>query len=159
MDLHEEIEHIKHQEDTYVFTRFDNARAIELGSAIHAMAVERGLAVAIDVRRPDQVIYHAAMNGTSPDNEEWVRRKSNAVFRFHRSSLRFTLELEAAGKSMEERYAVSSADFANSGGSFPVRVEGVGVGAAVTVSGLPHRDDHALAVEGLARQLAVDRVR
>lgn len=40
------------------------------------------------------------------------------------------------------------------GGAFPLRVRGVGVVAAVTVSGLSSREDHDLAVEGIRCHLA-----
>ena len=41
------------------------------------------------------------------------------------------------------------------GGSFPLHVAGVGCVGAVTVSGLPQRDDHALVVEALAATCGV----
>ena len=50
------------------------------------MAEERGLRQSIDVRRFGQPLFYAALEGTTPDNVEWVRRKSNCVARFHRSS-------------------------------------------------------------------------
>ena len=37
----------------------------------------------IDVRRFGQPLFYAALDGTTPDNAEWVRRKSNVVARFH----------------------------------------------------------------------------
>ena len=51
-----------------------------------AIALERGLTLVIDVRRFGQPLFYAALDGTTPDNVEWVRRKSNVVARFHRSS-------------------------------------------------------------------------
>jgi uncharacterized protein (UPF0303 family) len=39
--------------------------------------------------------------------------------------------------------------YAAHGGAFPVHVEGVGVVGAVTVSGLPQADDHALVTEAI----------
>ena len=44
--------------------------------------------------------------------------------------------------------------YAAHGGSFPIRVAGVGIVGAVTVSGLPQAQDHALVVEGLRDFLA-----
>ena len=46
------------------------------------------------------------------------------------------------------------ADYAITGGSFPVRVRGVGVVAAVTASGLSSQEDHDLVVEGIRQHLA-----
>jgi uncharacterized protein (UPF0303 family) len=47
-------------------------------------------------------------------------------------------------------------DVADHGGSFPIVVDGVGCIGAVTVSGLPQRDDHDLVVEALADLCGVD---
>jgi uncharacterized protein (UPF0303 family) len=47
-------------------------------------------------------------------------------------------------------------DYAGHGGCFPIRVTGTGVVAAVTVSGLPQRADHELAVEALCAELGHD---
>ena len=57
------------------------------------MAVARKAGVVIDVRRFGQQLFYSALPGSSPDNAEWVRRKSNMVARFHRSSYRMGLEL------------------------------------------------------------------
>jgi uncharacterized protein (UPF0303 family) len=44
--------------------------------------------------------------------------------------------------------------YALAGGSFPIRVSGVGVVAAVSASGLSSDDDHDLVVDGLRALLA-----
>jgi uncharacterized protein (UPF0303 family) len=117
------------------------------------MAASRKLGIAIDVRRFGQVLFYAALAGTSPDNAEWIRRKSNLVARFHRSSYAIGLE---AGASLFEKYGLPLADFAAHGGSFPIRVHGAGVIGSVTVSGLPQRADHELVVEALCTDLGKD---
>src|ERR1700675_5137041 len=86
MGLSEDLERIALQERELQFRRFDAQIAWELGSRLRAMAAERGLPVVIDVRRFGQPLFYAAMERTTPDNVEWVRRKSNVVARFHHSS-------------------------------------------------------------------------
>jgi uncharacterized protein (UPF0303 family) len=51
------------------------------------------------------------------------------------------------------------ADYAATGGPFPIRVRGVGVVAAATASGLSCQDDHDLIVEGIPAHLAEDGTR
>jgi uncharacterized protein (UPF0303 family) len=53
-------------------------------------------------------------------------------------------------------YGLPVADYADHGGGFPLFVAGTGCIGAVTVSGLPQRDDHSLVVSVLGRMLALD---
>lgn len=141
------------QERELHFARFDEDAAWRLGSRLHELAVARKLGIAIDVRRFGQSLFYSALAGTSPDNAEWIRRKSNLVARFHRSSYAVGLEM---GASLFEKYGLPIADYAAHGGSFPIRVLGAGVIGCVTVSGLPQRSDHELVVEALCAELAKD---
>jgi uncharacterized protein (UPF0303 family) len=141
------------QERELHFTRFDEDAAWHLGARLREMAAARKLVLAIDVRRFGQPLFYAALAGSTPDNAEWIRRKSNLVARFHRSSYAIGLEI---GASVFEKYGLPIADFAAHGGSFPIRVHGAGVIGSATVSGLPQRADHELVVEALCGQLSKD---
>jgi uncharacterized protein (UPF0303 family) len=85
-----------------------------------------------------------------------VRRKTNVVARFHRSSYAVGLTQKMNGASLHERYGLPVADYAADGGSFPLIVEGAGIVGCVTVSGLPQRDDHNFVVEALCAMLGRD---
>ena len=155
MGLEEDIERIAAQERALRLPGFDARLAWELGTLIRKMAEERGLSVVIDVRRFNQPLFYTALEGTSPDNPEWVRRKSNVVARYHRSSYGVGLTWKLKGQTPEER-GHSVADFAAHGGSFPLHVDGAGIVGSVTVSGLPQRADHELVVEALCVLLGRD---
>jgi uncharacterized protein (UPF0303 family) len=148
----DDIARIALQERTLVFPAFNEETAWRLGSRLRTLALDRNLIVVIDVRRPAHPLFYAALPGTTPDNAEWVRRKSNVVFRFHRSSYAVGLDLEQKQSSLETR-GLPTADYASHGGSFPIRVANAGIVAAVTVSGLPQRADHELVVEALSAEL------
>jgi uncharacterized protein (UPF0303 family) len=120
------------------------------------MAAERKLAVVIDIRRFGQPLFYAAMEGTTPDNVEWVRRKSNVVARFHRSSYAVGLQEKKKSQTIYESQGLSLADYATHGGSFPLSAEGAGIVGSVTVSGLPMRQDHELVIEALCALLGRD---
>ena len=141
------------QERELHFAKFDEDVSWKVGSRLRDLAASRKLGVAIDVRRFGQPLFYAALAGTSPDNAEWVRRKSNLVARFHRSSYAIGLEM---GASLFEKYGLPIADYAAHGGSFPIRVHGAGVIGSITVSGLPQRADHELVVEALCAELGKD---
>lgn len=154
MSAHEaDLAAIATQERELCFSRFDEDVAWTLGSRLRTMAVARKAGVVIDVRRFGQPLFYCALGGTTPDNAEWVRRKSNLVARFHRSSYRLGLEM---GTSLFEKYALSMADFAAHGGSFPICVQAAGAIGSITVSGLPQRADHELVVEALCVELGKD---
>jgi uncharacterized protein (UPF0303 family) len=150
------MERVAVQERELVFPRLDAQLAWELGVRLRTMAEERGLAVVIDVRRFGQPLFYAALEGTTPDNAEWVRRKSNVVARFHCSSYAVGLKLKAKNETLGEQQGLPLADFATHGGSFPLTVRGAGVVGSVTVSGLPQRADHELVVEALCGLLGRD---
>jgi len=156
MAIEQDIERIAGQEKALVFDRFDLATAWELGSLLRRMAIERGLGVAIDVRLHSMPAFYTALPGSTADNEGWVRRKRNLVLRFFQSSYAIGRRLAQQNSTLEEKYGLSSADYAAHGGSFPIGVAGVGCVGAVTVSGLPQREDHNLVVEALARMLGKD---
>lgn len=155
MPLQLDIDKILEQERELVFASFDAERAWELGSALRAAAQTRNASVVIDVRRFGQPLFYAALDGTTPDNVEWVRRKNNILARYHRSSYRMGLEMKLKGETLEQR-GHATADFAAHGGAFPIAVIGAGIIGSVTVSGLPQRQDHELVIEVLCRLLDKD---
>ena len=116
-----------------------------------------GKAAVVDVRFWDRRLFWFAMPGTTMDNEDWVRRKVKAVRRFHKSTYRLGREREATGRLLPpEAGPEAVAECVLAGGGFPLKVRGVGCVGAVTVSGLPERQDHEMVVAGLAAALGVD---
>ena len=153
MLIADDLARIALQEQELQFTKFDEETAWRIGSAVRRMALDRKLGLVVDVRRFAQPLFYAALPGTTPDNVEWIRRKSNVTARFHRSSYAMRLELDEKKSNLLDRYGLPIADYAAHGGSFPIRVVGAGVIGSVTVSGLPDRLDHQLAVEALCSEL------
>jgi len=156
MSIPDDLARIALQERQLRFSAFDEHTAWRLGSHLRTIAIERGHTLVIDIRRPAQPLFYAALPGTTPDNAEWVRRKSNVVLRFHRSSFAVGLDLEQRQTSLFERWGLPVADYASHGGSIPLRSESAGFLGAITVSGLSQRDDHNLVVEALCAELGQD---
>jgi uncharacterized protein (UPF0303 family) len=153
MNLSQDLEVIAKQERDLVFPEFDEELAWKLGSQLREIASAQSFPVVIEIKRFGQSLFYSALNGSTPDNAEWVRRKGNTVARFHRSSYAIGLGLKELNSSLAERYELSSTDYASHGGSFPLKVAGAGVIGSVTVSGLAQRADHELVVEALCGQL------
>lgn len=137
------------QERELVFAKFDNADAWNLGCLLVELAQERELGITIDVRRGTQQLFHAALPGTTADNDSWVERKVRVVERFGASSYLVGLRAVAKGTTFAAAHDLPLQQYAAHGGCFPVRVADVGVVGTVTVSGLAQADDHALVVEAL----------
>jgi uncharacterized protein (UPF0303 family) len=148
--INDDIQQLALQEQRLRFKRFDEETAWQVGAKLRELAVARKLPIVIDIRLTNRQLFHSALAGSTPDNPEWVRRKSNVVLRYLKSSYRVGRELATKNDTLDQHRGVSPLDFAPHGGSFPIHVEGAGIIGAITVSGLPQREDHNLVVEALA---------
>jgi uncharacterized protein (UPF0303 family) len=155
VDLRALIGQLEAQEERLVFDRFDNTDAWQLGSAMVAEATERGLPITIDIRRNGHQLFHAALPGTTPENDSWIDRKVNVVNRFAASSYLVGRRLAAKGDVLDESLGVRPRLFAAHGGSFPIRIRDVGVVGTITVSGLPQTDDHTFVTDQIATHLGL----
>lgn len=156
MSVDEDLKRIALQEDRLRFDHFDPSLAWELGRRLKEAAEARQGYIAIDISTPSQQIFHFAMPGATPNNADWIRRKRNTVFRFYRSSYGMGMQMQQQETTLSARYGLNFSDYADHGGSFPLVVTGAGFIGAVTISGLPQRDDHNVVVETLATLLGRD---
>lgn len=147
---------LKKQEQLGQFQSFSEEIAFDFGSVIYGVARARRAPVVIDIRTSDRTLFHAAMPGATPDNDNWVRRKSNVVLRYHQSSLLFGDTLALKGREINPDMGIDLMNFAGHGGSFPLKVKKVGVIGAITVSGLPQLDDHRMIIEALDQYLKIE---
>jgi len=142
------------QEDRLQFPSFDNDTAIELGLILVELGRSRGLPITVDVTRAGQQLFHAALSGTTADNDQWVIRKNAVVMRFGHSSYYMGRRAVLKDIPFHEAMLVDPREYAAHGGAFPIRVAGTGLVGTVTVSGLPQHEDHALVVEAIESFLA-----
>lgn len=130
---------------TLTLPRFAETEALVLGQIMLQLA--KGLPVVINIRTADRTLFHAALPGAAPLNDHWARRKSNVALAFQLPS--FLVGQKHAEKGSLAVHGLNEAEYADHGGAVPIKVDGVGVVACVTVSGLPQAEDHALAVRAL----------
>src|SRR6476469_3369536 len=145
------------QEAALTFNHFDEATAWELGVALREAALAAGLPVAISIRRNGHRLFHAALAGSSADNDAWLARKSAVVDRYGRSSLRVGEQFRVHGGTFDHDSRLDTATYAAHGGAFPIIVRGTGCVGTVAVSGLPEVEDHRFLVATLEAFLADDR--
>ncbi|NTW71916.1 MAG: heme-degrading domain-containing protein [Eubacteriaceae bacterium] len=140
---------IAEQEEKLKFSSFNSINALELGLQLIELGKKQSKPIAIDIRVNGHQLFHYSFDMTSIDNDQWILRKARVVERFGRSSLYMGTKLKIEGKTVEEKYNISSSEFAFYGGSFPINLKDTGTIGAITVSGLKQTEDHDLVVEGI----------
>jgi uncharacterized protein (UPF0303 family) len=148
------LEEVAAEEAELQLPGFTEDDAWALGSALVATARERSLPVAVDITRHGHQLFHAALPGSSPDNDRWIERKARVVDRFGHSSLYMRVLCAQDGSTLEEKFLLDGREFAAHGGAFPLVVRGVGPVGTVVVSGLPQVEDHRMVVAALREHLA-----
>ena len=152
------LDTIRRQEQALQFTSFDNDAALAIGNRIVEMAKADKVAVTVDVTVNRNPLFFHAMAGTSPNNVDWIRRKSNLVNRTGHASFFVHTEAVNAGRDFDNLPTFDPKDYAAHGGSFPIVVKGTGQIGTITVSGLAGVDDHAMVVRALKWYLKADDV-
>ena len=155
--MDEILRELLQEEQDLQFTKFNESTAWQIGSQLVERAAMDNLPVTIDITRGDHQLFHASLCGTSPDNDEWVKRKVRLVNRFRHSSFYMGQILKSKGKRIEEAYLVSESEYAPHGGCFPVIVKGTGMIGTITVSGLSQEEDHKLVVQAIRDYLAQEK--
>jgi uncharacterized protein (UPF0303 family) len=153
MSAEDDVILIAEQERRLVFETFDADTGWMLGSRLRDACRERNLPVAIDITLHAMPLFYAALDGSTADNARWIRRKRNVTLHFQKSSYAIGRKLAQQGSSLQEKFGLPDEDYAAHGGSFPILVARAGCIGAVTLSGLPQREDHGLVVQALAELL------
>jgi len=130
------------EEEELQFTQFTNEMAYQIGCRIVEKASVEQQSITVDISRNGQQLFHCSLTGRSMDSGEWVKRKRNVVQRFGHSSYYMGTALRAMKKSIQERYCLNPAEYAASGGAFPIIIRNVGMVGCVSVSGLSQEEDH-----------------
>jgi uncharacterized protein (UPF0303 family) len=151
------LKQLLEEEQELQFNRFNEETAWQIGSQLVELAQSKDLAVAIDITRGTHQLFHASLPGTSPDNDEWIKRKVRLVYRFGHSSFYMGQLLKSKGKSIEQAYLISENEYGPHGGCFPVIVKGTGMVGTITVSGLPQEEDHKLVIQAIRGYLAQEK--
>lgn len=150
----DELEAVREREAALVFAHFNGEDAWRIGSRLveRARSAQKAVAIRISVNRRE--LFYFAFDGTSPDNGNWVRRKENLVYYTGKSSYQIKLYLDMKKDTAAGKYGLDPADYAASGGSVPIVLNGTGAVGAITVSGMSQAEDHAFVVSAMEEYLA-----
>lgn len=129
------------------FEVVDHALARQIGLAIADIAEQESLPVVVAVNKGEQLVFHAAFDGTTAAHDGWVRRKRRTTLVHDLASLEVVVDNQISGRRPDW---LDPREFAMAGGAVPLRVSGSIVGV-VAVSGLTQsaRADHDLVMRGL----------
>jgi len=141
------------QEKALVFERFSNKDALALGSFLTDRVYEQGLALAIAIRRVNgAILYQHMTDGTNLNNQNWMERKFHTVALMERSSLGAWAESNLTGETIPV-HGLSESTYVLCGGGFPIRLATGEMVAILTVSNMPHIEDHQFIVKALSEWL------
>lgn len=131
--------------------RFNHDLAWQVGAGLVERCRSAALPVTIGIWLGDQRVFHAALAGSSADNDRWIERKARVVRHFGQSSAE--VGARYAGDDVQgflRTFALPADLYFPAGGAVPILVRGLVVGV-LALSGLASDEDHALAVEALQR--------
>ena len=148
------LKEIAAQEDQVVLPELDEAIAFDLGRRAVEAARQEHVPIVVGLWRGEHQLFHAALPGSTADNDAWLRRKGRVVMRFECSSLAMSRLCRDQGTTLLEKFALPPSRFAAAGGAVPLRVRGAGVVGWMGVSGLPQVDDHRFVIRILTEHLA-----
>jgi uncharacterized protein (UPF0303 family) len=137
------------QEEDFSFSSFTNEDAIALGQEMLKIATSQKAPVIVQIRIGQQIIFHAALAGTTTENDWWINRKARVVEKFNHSSIYVRVSFEEKNQTFEEHSGLDNELYAAHGGGFPIIVTGQGVVGVALVSGLPQVEDHKMIIQGL----------
>ncbi|MBU1176529.1 MAG: heme-binding protein [Alphaproteobacteria bacterium] len=151
---HADLPGVLRQEQTLIFSNFDENTAFTLLGHARDLALAEGVGVGVLVKFWDRPLAFGSTPGYTHGNYLWAHRKANTVRLVLKSSYRVRIEQDR--QLFEDRWGVSAEEYAISGGAFPITVRGAGIVGAAVVSGLDERDDHRLITAAIARTLGLD---
>ena len=152
------VETAMHQEQLLRFDRFTNKDAWNLGAFLISRAEEKGVAMAVSIRKLNgNIVFQHCSDGTTLNNENWIRRKFNTVCLTEGCSLRAWASSIAKNQDLAAQ-GLDSKDYALCGGGFPIKLKTGEMVAALIVSNLPHLQDHAFLIDALSDYLGAKDV-
>jgi uncharacterized protein (UPF0303 family) len=128
--------------------------AIEIGEIAMDFGFQRGLAIAVEIRLKEWIVFHASLPGSTTESDLWIARKARVVLATGNSTMyervlaeEQCIDWSAVNGFSEETHAIH-------GGGLPLNVKGMGCVGMMLISGLPQVQDHLLGVDVLTEFLA-----
>ena len=131
------LEDLLGEESELVLPTLSEQVAYDLGRRATDTAWTESLTVVVGIWRGEHQLFHAALPGSTQDNDEWLQRKGRTVTRFEHSSLYMGQLCRDQDATLSAKFLLAASEYAAHGGAVPLRVQGAGVVGWMGVSGLP----------------------
>jgi uncharacterized protein (UPF0303 family) len=141
------------EEEVLKLPSLTNNDALEIGEIATTLGKQRKLPVAIEVRIGEWVVFHASLEGSKPENDWWIGKKSRVVMMKQHSTMYERVLAEELGVDWYKENKVGDDTHAIHGGAIPL-ITPTGFAGILIISGLPQVEDHLFAVEVLTEFLA-----
>jgi uncharacterized protein (UPF0303 family) len=128
--------------------------AIEIGEIAMDFGFQRGLAIAVEIRLKEWIVFHASLPGSTTESDMWIGRKARVVLATGNSTMYERVLAEEQGIDWYAVNGFSEETHAIHGGGLPLNVKGMGCVGILLISGLPQVQDHLFGVEVLTEFLA-----
>jgi uncharacterized protein (UPF0303 family) len=142
------------EEQLLLLPSLDNSECIEIGQIATELATSQSLPIAIQVRVGDWIIYHAALPGSTPENDWWIGRKARVVKLKQHSTLYERVLAQEQGIDWHKENNLLDETHAIHGGGIALKTKDQGFLGTLLISGLPHVEDHLFGVKVLTEFLA-----
>ena len=141
------------EEEVLKLPSLTNNDALEIGEIATTLGKQRKVPVAIEVRIGEWVVFHASLEGSKPENDWWIGKKSRVVMMKKHSTMYERVLAEELGIDWYKENKVKDDTHAIHGGALPL-ITPSGFAGILIISGLPQVEDHLFAVEVLTEFLA-----
>lgn len=142
------------EEELLLLPTLDKGGCIEIGQIATELATSKSLPVAIQVRLGDQIIYHAALPGSTPENDWWINRKARVVRLKQHSTIYERVLAQEQGINWHKENNLSEETHATHGGGLVLKTKDQIFLGTLLISGLPPVQDHLFGVAVLTEFLA-----
>ena len=136
---------------------FNEADAWALGSRMRAAAEARKLPFVIDIRIGNRPLFYTALAGFHARTiRNGCGARSTPSCASTSRPTGWGASTNCRARAFDASRGIDPMDYAPAGGGFPIHIIGTGVVGAITVSGVPQREDHGFVVEMICAHLGVD---
>ena len=142
------------EEQLLLLPSLDNSDCIEIGQIATELATSQSLPIAIQVRLGDWIVYHAALPGSTPENDWWIGRKARVVNLKKHSTMYERVLAQEQGIDWHKENNLLDETHAIHGGGLALKTKDQGFLGTMLISGMPQVEDHLFGVQVLTEFLA-----